>query len=327
MRTRRLLLASLTFSAVLTGGHSVLAQSYPSRPITMIVPVPPAGALDPMARVLAERMKASLGQPVIIENVTGAGGSIGVGRVARAPADGYTLSIGNWLTHVGSSAIYPVQYDVLKDFEPVSLLTSSPVWIVAKKSFPATDLPALISWLKNNPDAATAATVGPGSAAHVAGAYFQQVTGTRFRFVPYRGGGPLSQDLVAGHVDLTFGEASTHLQSVRSGLLKAYAVMAEKRWFAAPEAPTVDELGLQGLHLAFWQGLWVPSRTPKAVIAKLNSAVVAALADPAFRERISDLGQEIFPPGQQTPEALRIYHEAEVKKWWPIIRRANIKGE
>jgi len=327
MQTRRWLLASLAFTAAFGIIGSAAAQVYPSRPVTMIVPVPPGGALDPMARILAERMKASLGQPVVVENVTGAGGSIGLSRVARSAPDGYTLSIGNWLTHVGSSAIYPVSYDVLRDFEPVSLLTTSPVWIVARKSFPANDLRELIAWLKANPDKATASTIGPGSAAHVSGVYFQRMTGTRLQFVPYRGGGPATQDLLAGHIDLTFSEASTHLQNVRSGSLKAYAVMTEKRWFAAPDVRTVDELGVPGLHLSFWQGLWVPAGTPKAVTDKLNAAIVEALTDPATRQRLADLGHEIFPREQQTPEGLGAFHKAEIEKWWPIIKAANIRAE
>jgi tripartite-type tricarboxylate transporter receptor subunit TctC len=303
------------------------AQVYPSRPITVIVPVPPGGVADPIARILADHMSAQLGQPMVIENVTGAGGSIGVGRAARAAPDGYTLSIGNWLSHVGASAVYPVQYDVLKDFAPVSLLTVSPVLVIAKSNFPANDLKELIAWLKANPDQASAATVGVGSAAHVSGAYFQRVTGTRFHFVPYRGGGPAMQDLVGGQVDLQFAEGTTALPAVRSRQVKTYAVMAPTRWFATPDVPTVDELGVPGLYLTFWHGLWVPKGTSDQIIAKLNAAVVDALADAAVRRRLTDIGQEIMPRTQQTPEALAAYHKAEAEKWWPIIRAANIRGE
>jgi tripartite-type tricarboxylate transporter receptor subunit TctC len=303
------------------------AQVYPSRPITVIVPVPPGGVADPIARILADHMSAQLGQPMVIENVTGAGGSIGVGRAARAAPDGYTLSIGNWLSHVGASAVYPVQYDVLKDFAPVSLLTVSPVLVIAKSNFPANDLKEMIAWLKANPDQASAATVGVGSAAHVSGAYFQKVTGTRFHFVPYRGGGPAMQDLVGGQVDLQFAEGTTALPAVRSRQVKTYAVMAPTRWFATPDVPTVDELGVPGLYLTFWHGLWVPKVTSDQIIAKLNAAVVDALADAAVRRRLTDIGQEIMPRAQQTPEALAAYHKAEAEKWWPIIRAANIRGE
>jgi tripartite-type tricarboxylate transporter receptor subunit TctC len=303
------------------------SQVYPSRPITVIVPVPPGGVADPIARILADHMSGQLGQPMVIENVTGAGGSIGVARAARAAPDGYTLSIGNWLSHVGASAVYPVSYDVLKDFAPVSLLTVSPVLVIAKSNFPANDLRELIAWLKANPDQASAATVGVGSAAHVSGAYFQRVTGTRFHFVPYRGGGPAMQDLVGGQVDLQFAEGTTALPAVRSHQVKTYAVMAPTRWFAAPDVPTVDELGVPGLYLTFWHGLWVPKGTSDQIIAKLNSAVVDALADAAVRRRLTDIGQEIMPRAQQTPEALAAYHKAEAEKWWPIIKAANIKGE
>jgi tripartite-type tricarboxylate transporter receptor subunit TctC len=272
-------------------------------------------------------MSAQLGQPMVIENVTGAGGSIGVARAARAAPDGYTLSIGNWLSHVGASAVYPVSYDVLKDFAPVSLLTVSPVLVIAKSNFPANDLRELIAWLKANPDQASAATVGVGSAAHVSGAYFQKVTGTRFHFVPYRGGGPAMQDLVGGQVDLQFAEGTTALPAVRSRQVKTYAVMAPTRWFATPDVPTVDELGVPGLYLTFWHGLWVPKGTSDQIIAKLNAAVVDALADAAVRRRLTDIGQEIMPRAQQTPEALAAYHKAEAEKWWPIIRAANIRGE
>jgi tripartite-type tricarboxylate transporter receptor subunit TctC len=328
MTTRRIiLLALVTVGCVGVTGGPAAAQVYPSHPITIIVPVPPGGVADPIARVLADHMSTQLGQPVVIENVTGAGGSIGVARAARAAPDGYTLSIGNWLSHVGASAVYPVQYDVLKDFAPVSLLTVSPVLVIAKNSFPANDLKEMIAWLKANPDKASAATVGVGSAAHVSGAYFQRVTGTSFHFVPYRGGGPAMQDLVGGQVDLQFAEGTTALPAVRGHQVRTYAVMAPNRWFATPDVPTVDELGVPGLYLSFWHGLWVPKGTPEQIVAKLNAAVIDALADIVVRRRLTDIGQEILPRDQQTPEALAKYHKAETEKWWPIIKAANIKGE
>jgi tripartite-type tricarboxylate transporter receptor subunit TctC len=324
-------LRAILFALVATFWTGVIAkpaaaQVYPSHPITIIVPVPPGGVADPIARILADHMSAKLGQPMVIENVSGAGGSIGVARAARAAPDGYTLSIGNWLSHVGASAVYPVQYDVLKDFAPVSLLTASPVLVIARSDFPANDLKEMIAWLKANPDQASAATVGVGSAAHVSGAYFEKVTGTRFHFVPYRGGGPAMQDLVGGQVDLQFAEGTTALPAVRSHQVKTYAVMAPTRWFAT-HVPTVDELGVPGLYLTFWHGLWVPKGTPDQIIAKLNAAVVDALADATVRRRLTDIGQEILPREQQTPEALAAFHKAEAEKWWPIIRAANIKGE
>ena len=317
--------ASAAFSAL--AATPVPAQVYPSRPITIIVPVPPGGVADPIARILADRMTVFLGQPVVVENVTGAGGSIGVGRAARAASDGYTLSIGNWLSHVGASAVYPVQYDVLKDFDPVALLTTSPILIAAKNDFPANDLRELIAWLKANPDKASVATVGAGSASHVSAVYFQRSTGTRFNFVPYRGGGPANQDVVAGHVDLMFAESTGALPFVRNRQVKAFAVLSSTRWFAAPELPTADELGVPGLHIAFWHGLWVPAGTPKDIIAKLDAAVADALADQTVRRRLTDIGQEIMPREQQTPAALAAYHKAETEKWWPIIKAANIRVE
>ncbi len=303
------------------------AQVYPSRPITIIVPVPPGGVADPIARILADHLTVTLGQPVVVENVTGAGGSIGVARAARAAPDGYTVSIGNWLSHVGASAVYPVQYDVLNDFEAVSLLTNSPILITARKDFPASTLKELIAWLKANPDTASAATVGAGSASHVSGVYFQRATDTRFQFVPYRGGGPAVQDEVAGHVDLMFNEATGALPYVLSGQIKTYAVLAKTRWFAAPQIPTSEEMGVPGINISFWHGLWVPKGTPTEIVLKLDAAIVDALADPTVRKRLTDIGQEIFPRDKQTPEALYAFHKAETEKWWPIIKGAGIKNE
>jgi tripartite-type tricarboxylate transporter receptor subunit TctC len=303
------------------------AQAYPSRPITIIVPVPPGGVADPIARILADRLTMTLGQPVVVENVTGAGGSIGVSRAARAAPDGYTVSVGNWLSHVGASAVYPVQYDVLKDFEAVSLLTNSPIVMTARKDFPASDLKALIAWLKANPDKASAATVGVGSASHVSAVYFQRATDTHFQFVPYRGGGPAVQDEVAGHVDLMFNEATGALPYVRSGEVKTYAVLAKTRWFAAPDIPTSDELGVPGVNISFWHGIWVPKGTPNEIVLKLNAAVVEALADATVRKRLTNIGQEIFPRDKQTPEALYAFHKAETEKWWPMIKAAQIRAE
>ena len=303
------------------------AQVYPSRPITIIVPVPPGGVADPIARILADHLTVTLGQPVVVENVTGAGGSIGVARAARAAPDGYTVSIGNWLSHVGASAVYPVQYDVLNDFEAVSLLTNSPILITARKDFPASTLKELIAWLKANPDTASAATVGAGSASHVSGVYFQRATDTRFQFVPYRGGGPAVQDEVAGHVDLMFNEATGALPYVLSGQIKTYAVLAKTRWFAAPQIPTSEEMGVPGINISFWHGLWVPKGTPAEIVLKLNTAIVDALAEPTVRKRLTNIGQEIFPLDRQTPEALYAFHKAETEKWWPIIKGAGIKNE
>jgi tripartite-type tricarboxylate transporter receptor subunit TctC len=325
---RRELLSAIAGIAALPALSRIArTQTYPSRPITIIVPVPPGGVADPIARILADHLTVALGAPVVIENVTGAGGSIGVGRAARAAPDGYTLSIGNWMSHVGASAVYPVQYDVLKDFEPVALLTNSPVIITARKDFPANDLKELIAWLKANPDKATCATIGAGSAAHVSGIYFQRATGTRFQFVPYRGGGPAVQDEVAGHVDLMFIEATNARPYVVSHQIKTYALLAKTRWFGAPEIPTSEELGMPGLYISFWHGIWVPKGTPKEIVSKLAAELAAALADPTVRKRLADIGQEIFPTDRQAPEALEAFHKEETEKWWPIIKGANIRAE
>jgi tripartite-type tricarboxylate transporter receptor subunit TctC len=319
-----LLVAAL---AVVCGSSAAQAQGYPSRPITMIVPFSAGGPTDTLGRIMAEGMRASLGQTIVIENVTGAGSTIGVGRAAQAAPDGYTLSLGNWTSHVGAGALYPIQYDLLKDFEAVSLLTFAPMLIVAKNDVPAKDAKELIAWLKANPDKASAATVGAGSAAHVCALYFQDKTGTRFQFVPYRGGAPAMQDLVGGQIDLMCAEASQTLSYVRGGKMKALAVMAKTRWPAMPEVPTTDEIGAPGMYISFWHGLWVPRGTPKEAIARLDAAVIDALADATVRRRLTDLGLVIATREQQTPAALAAYHKAEIAKWWPIIKAADIKVE
>jgi tripartite-type tricarboxylate transporter receptor subunit TctC len=303
------------------------AQVYPSRPITMIVPFPAGGPSDVIGRVVAERLRVSLGQPIIIENVAGAAGSIGVGRVARAAGDGYTLVLGFWGTHVVNGALYALQYDLLNDFEPISLLVTNPMLIVARKSVPASDLNGLIAWLKANPDKATQGTSGVGSAPHVFGAFFQVATGTRFQIVPYRGNGPAMQDLIAGQVDIMFDSPATSLPQVNAGTIKAYAVTAKSRLATAPNIPTVDEAGLPGFYLSIWYALWSAKGTPRDIIAKLNAGTVNTLTDPTVRQRIADLGLEIPPLEQQTPVALGALQKAEIEKWWPIIKAANIQGE
>jgi tripartite-type tricarboxylate transporter receptor subunit TctC len=303
------------------------AQAYPSRPITLVVPFAPGGANDVIGRVLAPKMRASLGQSIIIETVAGAGGSVGTGRVARAAPDGYTFIVGNVGTHVTNGAVYELKYDVLNDFEPVSLVATQPFLIVAKKAMPTDDLKGLIAWLKANPGKASVGTAGVGATDHVGGALFQALTGTHFQFVPYRGGGPAVQDLVAGQLDIMVESPSITLPQVRSGQLKALAVAGETRLAAAPEVPTVDEAGLPGFYVPFWVGLWAPKGTPKDVIAKLNSAAVTALADPTVSTLLTDLGFEIYSRDQQTPEALTAYQKAEIKKWWPIIKEFGIKAE
>ena len=302
------------------------AQGYPSRPITAIVAFAAGGSGDTIARILAEHMRKTLGQTIVIENVGGAAGSIGVGRVARAAADGYTISFGNWPTHVLNGAIYSLPYHVLNDFEPVAMLATESIVIVGKKALPPNNLKELIAWMKANPDKASAGTTGAGGVGHVIGVFFQKETGTQFQFVPYRGLAPAMQDLVAGQIDIMFDTSANSLPQVRAGTVKVYAIASKERLAAAREIPTANEAGLPGFYASNWRGLWAPKGTPKDVIAKLNEAVVLALADSGVRQRLADLGQEILPREQQTPEALGAYHKAEIDRWWPVIKAANIKA-
>jgi tripartite-type tricarboxylate transporter receptor subunit TctC len=324
---RKFLRQAVGAAALPAASRIAMAEAYPSRSITIVVPFTAGGPLDTLARIVAERMRASLGQPVVIENVTGAGGSIGTGRVARAAPDGYTLVIGIWTTHVVNGAIYALQYDVLNDFEPIALLANNPQVIVAKKSMPANDLKGLIAWLKANPDKASAGTAGVGSPQHVLGVFFQIATGTRFQFVHYRGAGPAMQDLVAGQIDVIVADQVTALPQIRSGNIKVYAVTNKNHLVAAPDIPTVDEAGLPEFYTTVWNAMWAPKGTPKNIIAKLNVAVVGGLSDSAIRQRLADLGQQIVQRELQTPEALAAFHKAEIEKWWPIVKAANIKSE
>jgi tripartite-type tricarboxylate transporter receptor subunit TctC len=303
------------------------AQQFPARLITLVVPYPAGGPADAIARIVGERMRVSLGQPIIVENVSGAGGTIGVSRVARAAPDGYTLSIGQLNSHVFSGAVYSTPYDLRKDFAPIVLLTTNPLMVVGRKDFPAKNIGELVAWLKANPDRGSFATPGVGSPAHVWGIYFQKSTGTRFQFVPYRGGSPALQAVLSEQIDLTCLQASDLLPHVRSGNIKAYAILADTHWARASDIPTVDEAGVAGLYMPFWHGLWAPADTPREIISKLNRAAIEAVGDPSVRQRLADIGQEIFPPEQQTPEALAALQKAEIEKWWPIIKAANIKAE
>jgi tripartite-type tricarboxylate transporter receptor subunit TctC len=301
------------------------AQVYPARPVTMVVPFPAGGSSDPIGRILADGMRGPLGQTIVIENIAGASGNLGVGRVARAAPDGYTFVLGSWPTHVLNAAIFTLPYDPLADFGPVVLTVAQPLFIIARKNLPAKDLGELIAWLKSDPGKATQGTAGAGGGSHVAGVLFQKASGTRFQNVPYRGAAPAMQDLLAGQIDLMIDLAASCAPQVRAGNVKAYAVTAKNRSPAAPDVPTVDEAGLPGFHVTSWHAIWVPRGTSQDVIGKLNAAAQDALADSTVRKRLADIGQEIFPRAQQTPEAMRAYQKAEIGKWWPIIREANIK--
>jgi tripartite-type tricarboxylate transporter receptor subunit TctC len=319
---RRMVLAVL---AALAFSGPAAAQSFPSRPITIIVPFSAGGPSDAMARILAERMKGTLGETVLVENVTGAGGSVGVGRAARSPADGYTISFGHLGTHVANGAIYKLGFDLVTDLEPVALLPSNPMIIVSKKAVPATALKEFLAWLKAQPAAPTAGTAGAGSGSHIAGLYFENVSGIKLQYVPYRGTGPAMNDLVAGQIDMIVDQTSNSIGQVRAGNIRAYAVTDSKRVESAADIPTVDEAGLPGFHMTLWSGLWVPKDTPKDVIAKLNAATVEALNDPAVRKQLENLGLQMPPKDKLTPEALGAWQKAEIAKWWPMIKAANVK--
>ena len=307
--------------------QTVWAQAYPSRPITIVVGAAAGGPTDTIARIITERMRVPLGQTIVIENNGAAAGSIAHGRIARATPDGYTLSLGHWGTHVVNAAVYTLQYDVLKDFEPVALISVSPYFIVGKRDLPANDLADLVAWLKASGDKATQGTSGAGSPGHIGGVSLQSMLGTRWLFVPYRGANPVMQALLAGDFDWTFTTPDQGLPQIRAGRIKPYAITAKSRMALAPDIPTTDEAGLPGFHLSYWHGLWAPRGTPKAIIETLNAAVVAVLAEPAVRQRLGDIGQEIFPREQQRPESLGALQKAEIAKWWPIIKEANIRAE
>jgi tripartite-type tricarboxylate transporter receptor subunit TctC len=321
MRFRALCCALVLFASNAAG------QTYPSKPVTLVNPFAAGGPVDSVARILSVPMSKALGQPVLVDYTVGAAGTIGVGRVARAAPDGYTLSIGHWATHVINAAIYPLQYDVLKDLEPVGMICANPLMIVARSSFPAANLKELIAWLKANPDKASVGTAGVGSGSHMGGVYFQSATGTKVQYIPYKGTGPAMQDLLAGRIDFMVDQASNSLPQVRAGKIKAYAVTAKTRLSAAPEIPTVDEAGLPGLYVSVWFGIWAPKGTPHDIVTKLNAAMVSSLADSTVRQRLGELGQEITPRDQQTPEALAAFHKAEAEKWWPLVKAAGIKPE
>jgi tripartite-type tricarboxylate transporter receptor subunit TctC len=315
------------FIALLTVGSAAAADQFPSRPITMVVPFAAGGPSDAMARILSERMKVSLGEVVLVENVTGAGGSIGVGRAVRSPPDGYTISFGHLGTHVCNGAIYRLGYDLVDDLEPVVLLPSNPMIIVSKNAVPAHSLTELLAWLKSRPSPATAGTAGAGSGSHVAGLYFEKVAGIKLQYVPYRGTAPALNDLVAGQIDLIVDQTSNSINQVRAGTIRAYAITADKRIAQAPDIPTTDEAGLPGFHMTLWSGLWVPKRTPQEIVARLNAAAVEALNDPAVRKQLEGLGLQLPAGDRLTPEALGTWQKAEIAKWWPMIKAADVRVE
>ena len=319
----RKLIIAIALTA-LAGIAGVQAQTYPSRQITIVVPFPPGGSTDVAGRIMAEKMRPLLGQPVIIENVGGAGGSIAVGRVARAAPDGYTIDIGQWDTHVGS-IIYPLTYDLQKDFEPIGLISVNPQLMVARKTLPADDLKGLVAWMKANPGKTT--FVNQNAAAQVSGILLQQLTGTQVQFIPYRGAGPAMTDLISGQVDLLVVQGAVALPQVRGGTIKAIVNLSPNRSASMPDIPTSDEGGVPGLYMSGWFGFFAPKGTPKDIIDKLNSAMVQVLADPAVRTRFAELGLDVASREQQRPEGLAAFQKAEIEKWWPIIRAANVKPE
>jgi tripartite-type tricarboxylate transporter receptor subunit TctC len=321
---RKLLVAALV---TLAGIAHASAQTYPSRPVTAIVPASAGGPTDTIGRIVMARAQQILGQTIIIENVGGASGTIGTGRVVRADPDGYTIGIGGVNHYVVNASVYPLTYDTLKDFEPISMLANGPMLIMSRNSLPAKNLAELITWLKANPDTVTFGTGGLASPPHISGLSLQTVTGNKFAFVPFRGSAPALQQVLGGQLDIIIDQASGALSTAKGGGVRAYAVTAKQRLASAPDIPTVDEAGLPGFYVSIWQAVWAPKGTPKDVIAKLNAAIAGALADPAVQKRLAEIGQELPTPEQMTPEGFGAFHKAEMDKWTPIIKAANIKPE
>ena len=322
-------LVVIWFCAVFTIGtiSTAVAQPWPTRQITIVVPFSAGGPTDTLARIMSEPMQRFLGQTIIVDNTTGAGGSIGVGRVVRSAPDGYTLSIGHWGTHVVNGAYYKLTYDLLTDLEPIAMIATNPQMVITRSVVPAQNLKELVQWIKTNQGKIQIGTGGIGSSSHIGGLYFLNRVGVKMDFVPYRGGAPAVQALLAGEIDLYMTQISGAIEHVRAGKLRAYMVTTSKRQAAAPEIPTTDEAGMPGLYTTVWHGIWAPKGTPRDAKFKLNAAIVDTLADPTVRKRFADLGQEIPPVAEQTQRALAVYHKAEIDKWWPLMKAAGIKGE
>ena len=314
-------------AALLMPAPFASAETFPSRPVTFVVPYPPGGPTDTVGRLAGERMSKALGQSVVIENASGAGGTIGTAKVARAPADGYTLCVGQLNSHVFGTAVYNTPYDVLGDFEPIGLISISALLLAGRGDLPAVNLKELVPWLKALPQPSPFATIGAGSPPHVWAIGFANQTGARFQYVPYRGGAPAIQDMLAGRIDLSVLEASSLLPHVNAGKLKAYGLLNPTRWKVAPDVPTLAEQGFGGYEMPFWTALFVRKGTPAEAIARLNAALVESLADPALVKRFGEMGQEIPALAEQTPQALGARHRADIEKWWPLIKGANIKAE
>jgi tripartite-type tricarboxylate transporter receptor subunit TctC len=324
-RMKKLFPITLLFLAA--SSFDAVAQTFPSRPVTFVVALPAGGAVDALMRVLADHMKSTLGQPIIIENIAGAGGTISIARIVRSAPDGYTIGMGTLGQYVISGAVYTLPFDMRADLTPVALLPNVPYWMTARKTLPANNLKEMVDWLKANPDKATAASTGTASMARFCGMAFQSATATKIQYVPYRGGAPALNDLVAGQIDLNCDLAANSLAQYRAGNIKAFAVMTKARWSAAPEVPSVDEAGFPGLYFSTWHGFWAPKNTPADVVDKINAAANAAMADPVVRQRIVDLGMD-FPPAEiRTPAAFAAFHKSEIEKWWPIVKAAGIKAE
>ena len=325
--TRRWLLAMAVAVLAFGSAGGLAAQPYPARPITMIVPFPAGGATDTLARFLAEKMRDILSQPIIIENVAGAAGTIGVGRAVRSPADGYTLSIGTSTTHMLTGGLYTLPFDLLNDLEPIIYIGSEPLLLAARKDFPADNLKGLIAYLTANPDKASVGIAGVGATGHLAGIAFQKATGTKFQFVPYRGNAPAMQDLLAGQIDFMMEPSSNFKALIATDSIKPIAVTGKARLPASPNIPTVEEAGLPGFTASLWYGLWVPKGTPKEIVEKLNATLRAVLADASVQKRFDDLGIQISPRDQQSPEALRVFEKAEAERWWPVIKASGLKTQ